>query len=333
MENVKSKMTETQGVIVWAIDPFEKETKPDTVLVRRLMDWANASGFELQPVHILSVPNSKSEIYFGAGSVYEETPAAQKASEQYLRDLGVKGARPVEILVDYTSSGKGRVEKIVNFSKTVKAPWIIISSHGRHGLGRIFLGSFAESLLLQSTIPVLFLTHLKTAEESEKPISHVLFPTDFSDYSREAFLRFLDQAEKLNAEIIVFHSLSSLSIAASGFGAVPVVIPQNYFTDQAKWANEEGTRWTRLAHSHGISAKVIIKDEGLDDKHVGSSILKLARQEGTGLIAMASLSGAFTSFVLGSVARNVFRSNQCPVWVYGPKALEKRHTIEQTASA
>lgn len=57
-------------------------------------------------------------------------------------------------------------------------------------IDRLIFGSFSENLLRSSTHPVLFLTHIKQANLEESFSKKVLFPTDFSDSSKTAFLLF-----------------------------------------------------------------------------------------------------------------------------------------------
>ena len=86
---------------------------------------------------------------------------------------------------------------------------IVVSSRGRHGTGRVLLGSFAESLLLHSRLPVLFLTHSQRAPRKGHDPGKVLFPTDLSDFSRKAFDLFLDQAKALGSEIMVHFTVDA----------------------------------------------------------------------------------------------------------------------------
>lgn len=312
-------MKNTKQVAVWAIDPLEKETRPDRPLIRKLMNWARSSNLELQPVHVLAAS--------GKGESFNIT-SAEKTAERYLSELGVVGARPVKVLMTGSASRKEQVNDLLDYADELAAKCIIVSSHGRSGLQRLVLGSFAENLLLHSAHPVIFLTHLKNAAENDKQFTRALFATDFSDYSREAFLRFLKEAKRSHLDLTVFHSVSLPAAAlATGYG-VPVAIPEDYFPSQLKWAKREAARWAKLAESHGVHAKLVVKDEGIGP-NIADTILGTAEEQGADLIVMASVSGALTSFVIGSVAREVFRANRYPVWMYGQKALEKRQSHQR----
>ena len=320
--------TTSKQVVVWAIDPFEKETRPDRPLVHKLMNWARSSNLELQPVHILAAPKDTADEYLEGAGIGRYISAAEKTAERYLQDLGVVGARPVKVLLAGSTSRQEEVKDLLGYAEEQNAECVVVSSHGRSGVQRLVMGSFAENLLLHSARPVMFLTHLKNADEHDKKITRALFTTDFSDYSREAFLRFLSEAKRSHLDLTLFHSVSLPAAAlASGYGA-PVILPDDYFTNQTKWANHEASRWAKLAESYGVHTRLVVKDEGVGP-NIAETILSVAKEEGAGLIVLASVSGTVTSFVMGSVAREVFRTNRYPVWIYGPKALEKRQPRAQ----
>lgn len=47
------------------------------------------------------------------------------------------------------------VDAVAEVVGEIKATLVVVGTHGRHGIGRLFLGSVAEGVLRQSTIPVL----------------------------------------------------------------------------------------------------------------------------------------------------------------------------------
>ena len=163
---------------------------------------------------------------------------------------------------------------------------------------------------------------LKQDHARTEQIQRVLFSTDFSESSHKAFLHFLLQAKSLSFEVRLFYSVTLPASALVSSDGALLGLPENYFLDQMKWAEEEGARWIALAESKGVKARLVVIDEGVC-ANIGETILSTALQEQVDMIAMASVSGAVASFVMGSVAREVFRSNLYPVWLYGPKALEK----------
>jgi nucleotide-binding universal stress UspA family protein len=314
--------------VVWAIDPFEEEVRPGQHLVHQLINWARISNLELQPVYILEVPRSVSSGFLEGGGLSPYIAAAEKYSEKYLRHLGVIGVRPVKVIIPESSTRKEKIDVLLKFAKEQSSQCIILSSHGRSGVQKLVLGSFAENLLLQSKCPVFFLTHLPKANEDGRHFERVLFATDFSDRSKEEFLDFLLQAKRFHFQVSLFHSVSLPEASlASGFGT-PVLIPDDFFSSQIKWAKAKGAIWVELAKSHGVQVKFIVKNDGIGTL-IAETINSAAHQEGAGVIALGSTSGALSSFTTGSVAHDVFQSGVYPVWLYGPKALENNRPLER----
>lgn len=90
----------------------------------------------------------------GAGTVEAQVTAIREA-EEYLaavgRRLEDRGVRRVETHVWYGPAAAA----IVEAATVQKADMIVMSTHGRTGLGRLILGSVAESVLRGTTVPIL----------------------------------------------------------------------------------------------------------------------------------------------------------------------------------
>jgi nucleotide-binding universal stress UspA family protein len=309
--------------ILWAVDPFEKETRPDQSVVQQLMNWAKTSNLDIQPVYILSLPLGESQDFLDGSGPSTFYTSAEKASEAYLRELGVeeKTTRPVKVILSDSPSRKECVTALLDYADQVRPPCIVVSSHGRSGVQRLFLGSFAENLVLRSKYPAFFLTHWKAAAPAH-PAPRAVFATDFSEYSHQAFLSFLAEAKRFQFDLTLLHSVTLPPGALiSGYGA-QFVIADDFFTNQVDWAKEEGEKWVRLSESQGVHARLVVKDEGVVSS-VAETILSIADRVHAELIVMASISGPLTTTVMGSVAHDVFRSNRYPVWIYGPKTFGK----------
>lgn len=81
---------------------------------------------------------------------------------------------------------------------------IVISTHGRTGFTRFFLGSVAEKVLRISHVPVLVVD-----KESEiRPIRRIVLTTDFSENSHAAFPVAAAIANAADAELELLHIMS-----------------------------------------------------------------------------------------------------------------------------
>lgn len=320
-------MKPSREVVVWAIDPFEASTRPSNEMVARLAKWVRMADVDVQPVYVLALPNDDTEFDMIEENVNSYADSARRAAKQYLRDLGIHDAvlQP-KIVISGKSSRLHEVKRLLEYIDAVNAPWVIVSSHGRTGINRLFFGSFAENLVHHSTRPVLFLTHLSKEAPEKLGQRTVLFPTDFSEGSVLAFNDFLKSARRLGCELVLYHTVIMPPVASPGWA--PQALPGSYFFEQEKWARHEAAEMLRAARARRIEARLVIRDETYATQ-VGESILDCARKENAQMIVMSSKSGALESLVVGSTARDVFRANRYPVWVYGPKAFENDTYIEE----
>lgn len=89
------------------------------------------------------------------GDTVEAQVTAVREAEEYLaavaRRLENKGIRRIETHVWYGPPAAA----IVEAAAVQKADLIVMSTHGRSGLGRLVLGSVAESVLRGTTAPIL----------------------------------------------------------------------------------------------------------------------------------------------------------------------------------
>ena len=181
------------------------------------------------------------------------------------------------------------------------------------------LGSFAETLLLKSPLPVWVFGH--GGSESFQ-LNKILFATDFSDPSELVLKSVSEQAKALGSEVILYHKVTLPQKAMLGIGmaSTPYVLLNDYLPEQKKWAEGFVAQWVEKLTKNGIRARSVI-EAGIGQ--TSDSILELARAEGVGAIAMASQSGPVAAAMLGSTARDLVRRSECPVWVFGPQYLKE----------
>lgn len=81
---------------------------------------------------------------------------------------------------------------------------IVISSHGRSGFSRFFLGSVSDKVLRTAHIPVLTINK----EKQLRDLNRIMLTTDFSEHSKEAFPIAIDIATAADARVELVHILS-----------------------------------------------------------------------------------------------------------------------------
>jgi nucleotide-binding universal stress UspA family protein len=141
--------------------PEEDAMKPNTVLVpldgSRLAEeaLAPALGFAREGAKLVLLRAAEAHAPFMDPS--EAQVAVVREAEEYLAGVAARlrsaGASEVEMSVWYDSP----VEAIADAARFRKVDLIVMSTHGRSGLGRLVLGSVAESVLRATSTPILLL--------------------------------------------------------------------------------------------------------------------------------------------------------------------------------
>jgi nucleotide-binding universal stress UspA family protein len=123
---------------------------------RRALDLARANRAGLTLVHIYStyIP-MMGEGYVGGGQVYDKMIADIRTDAQ--RRLGrlVAEARKKGVRAKGLALGGIPHDRIVRAARSTRADLIVLGTHGRTGLGRLFLGSVAARVVTLAPCPVL----------------------------------------------------------------------------------------------------------------------------------------------------------------------------------
>ncbi len=129
---------------------------------------------------------------------------------QTVRDQ-IDGATGQSIAATFHGRTGRAFDQICRSAREIQADLIVMSTHGRTGLKRIFLGSNAERVVQHSSSPVLVVRQA----EQELPdggqplhIQKILVPTDFSGSSMEALEYAVEFGREFGAQLTVFHSFN-----------------------------------------------------------------------------------------------------------------------------
>lgn len=102
-------------------------------------------------------------------------------------------------------------DQICRFARETEADLVVMSTHGRTGLKRLFLGSNAERVVQHSSSPVLVVRQGErefVADGKPLPIKTILVPTDFSGSSRDSLDYAVEFGRQFGARLVLFHSFS-----------------------------------------------------------------------------------------------------------------------------
>jgi len=213
------------------------------------------------------------------------------------------------------------VECIAGRVREIGAGLIVMTSHGRTGLSRMWLGSVADGLIGSARVPVLLLRPSDAAQQpafAHQLFNHVLVPLDGSAASEEVLSAALALAKSSGARISLLrvvqllplvsaHSVTPFGYSAPAFHDLAIAAMKTAAAQQldrvAARVRDEGT---------AVDADVVI------EMSVAPTILEFARTHEVDLIAMSTHGGGMSRLLVGSVADKVLRGSDLPLLAYRP---------------
>jgi nucleotide-binding universal stress UspA family protein len=201
-------------------------------------------------------------------------------------------------------------ERIAAYARDYDTDLVVMTTHGRGGLSRLWLGSVADRLLRVLELPVLLLRPREGGQPTE-------FPRVLVALGERSELEVLEPALTLGA----FAGTTSYVLAHVVEPPPPILAPVPVHAPQLgpEWFKARydaalgylGQLAARLS-KHGLAVETRVVMGG----PVASEILDLARTSGADLIAMGTHGRrGFERLVLGSVADKVVRGSDTPVLV------------------
>ncbi len=123
--------------------------------LRKAIEMAKASRGQLLIAHVLSPVVPVAGEGYISPKVYDEIAAssrtwAQKKLTKLLAQVKKAGVRTSGTLLEGIAH-----EQIVRFARSKRADVIVMGTHGRSGLAKLFLGSVAGRVVAAATSPVL----------------------------------------------------------------------------------------------------------------------------------------------------------------------------------
>ncbi|HAR42868.1 MAG TPA: hypothetical protein DCS07_09610 [Bdellovibrionales bacterium] len=311
--------------LIWAVEVFETDNhtqRHSLSVIRRLLE--REPLITVEPVYILAPSQLRLSTEFSLPQVENYRPAAESLLERITHEAKFENYLPPKVITAamLPAVESGSAAGLAAYAEQSGAELIVVGSHGRHGVSRAFLGSFAEALLLLSRVPVLIAGN---AVHRARSLDHIFYPTDFSIHSELLFRRVVEEALALNAQVTLFHAVPSpiepvfsTGVYLLGGAWLPV---HTYFTAEVQRAQNRADRWARWARRAGISVDVVVHTQ---PSNIADTVVQLAQRTNAGLIMMDSHSGPVRSVLIGSITRQIARHADCPVWVMRSDVLAER---------
>lgn len=296
------------GKVIWSVEVNAEGKKLQFATFKALARLTENSGLSIEPVTVLSpdqlkIPHSAfhrhgDEIQLGAATLLKK----------WVKELKHPRLLPPKLLAQKSFSASQTIEELLKYATETGASLIGLGTHTKKSWERLLVGSFAETMILKSRVP-LFVVNPKLV--GSKKITKIFFPTDFAAGSEAAFDSLLTTAKNLKAKLVLYYKYEYL--LPETYAAISTTPQyQQYFEADKKQHRELGKAWMAKANERGVKAELVL-DEGT--AYVTDGILAAAKKAKADMIAMASHTNLVEAVVLGSVTRQIVRSSPIPVWV------------------
>jgi nucleotide-binding universal stress UspA family protein len=214
---------------------------------------------------------------------------------------------------------------------------VVMTTHGRSGLGRWVFGSVAEEVLRRVDIPILLVPAGREFALEMTDRLKILMPLDGSDVGEAAIGAAADLAAAVDAEIVL------LRVAESHTSAVAIPDVYTYGLPVTAISSATGRPEIDAAEKYlndvaarlrGASHRVVVRVETGDPR---ATIARVAREEDAGIVAMATHTrGELARLVLGSIAMETLRRAHAPLLVvraHAPveKVIKRTHLAADQA--
>jgi nucleotide-binding universal stress UspA family protein len=243
------------------------------------------------------------------------TPEGGPASDQSYLDA-IAGRLHAAAAVPVTATVlTGPVEAaLCEHARLVKASLMVLTTHGRGPLSRLWMGSTTDELLRHTCVPLLI--HRPTADSPATlttgfQFHRILVPLDGSDVAEEALGPAAEMARIMGANLTLLRVVEPMPmVAPDGLVYTPTAIDPSFMDElisQAhKYVDHVAARW----QGEGLAVESCVISNDLPT----TAVLDAAANHD--LIALATHGRSrIARLFLGSVADKVVRGAVCPVLV------------------
>jgi nucleotide-binding universal stress UspA family protein/predicted transcriptional regulator len=196
---------------------------------------------------------------------------------------------------------------------------VVLATHGRGGLQRFVLGSVAERLVAQATIPILLIRAPEGAPARPADLSRLLVPLDGSPLAERA----LDLAQGLapaDATLTLARVVAPVRHALPGVGAVGSYVDGGATEHAAGEARADLDRVRQTLAGERLVVQTTVRHGRAADE-----ILSAAHEADASLIVLSTHGRTGPQrWLLGSVADAVVRGAEIPVLLVSTRAVAAR---------
>jgi nucleotide-binding universal stress UspA family protein len=245
----------------------------------------------------------------------------------YLRGIAAELASGSGITTTFAVVNGDPAKAICDRATDGSADLIVMTSHGRTGWSRAWIGSVADAVSRHAAMPVLMLRPAKSAKDGRAMrhlFQHILVPLDGSPAAMEIAGPVVDLAHCSNARITLLQVVQPVALVGLDIG-----MPFNYLPSAMDDVATEGlvaaskqqlataAETLRRAGAASVDGQVVVSPA------VAMAICDFARAQHVDAVAMTTRGRGMSRLLIGSVADKVRRELEVPVLIEHPRKAVK----------
>jgi nucleotide-binding universal stress UspA family protein len=259
----------------------------------------------------------------------EDMPARAQTICEYLADVAAP-LRDCGVMVETHAAFGGAPGVIADAARGRGADLIVMTTHGRGGLGRWIYGSVAEEVLRHTATPVLLVS--ATTDHTwptDRPLL-ILLPLDGSAVAEAAIEPTGAFAASVNAEVILLRVVPTIVPPPAELSGVfaPVKVPTADGNERQR-ALDHAWRYLEDVATR-LRATARVREERVVAGSPDSTIAKTALELGVDLVAMATHGRTgLARALMGSVTDATIRRSALPLLLVRPAPLNAEGQSEE----
>lgn len=273
---------------------------------------AHRAGAQLHLAHVHVPP---APLFAGAND------AALRAAERtYFEGLEQRIAAHWDVPMTTMLLDGPVTQTLHEYALASEAELIVMTTHGRGALSRFWLGSIADALIRQVSIPMLL---VRPGEQMldiahDPPIKRILIPLDGSALAEHILPSATALGRLMQAEYRLLHVVEPL-VTAYGTELYTVVVDDQVIEELRKQGQAYVDQVATQLRAEDLEVQTATAVE-----QIAGAILGYAQAQAVDLIALTTHGRTgLARWFLGGVADKVIRGATMPVLLYRPAGVEE----------
>ena len=254
----------------------------------------------------------------------------------YIASTAKELAAGSSIVVSGTVVRGAASEMICERAKAIGADLIVMTSHGRTGLSRTWLGSVAHEILRGSQAPILMLRPVdgkRPRRFGEKLFTKVLVTLDGSALAESILEPASELARAFDARLILLRVVEPVPMVIPEISLPTSYLPRDE-SATAALVNRATTELAEVAKRVVETGIARVESHVIVAERVANAILEFARGVAPSVIAISTHGRGASRLFLGSVADKILRASNVPLLIRRPLSVrEEPALIDEAGTA